>query len=411
MNYLETINCQVCGHKLSSPSLNLGNHPLCDDLIPISESVECDAYPISISLCKNCLTANQVYNVKKEKLFPQEYHYRPRFTLDVINGMKQLVDQAESNLVSLKDKVVCDIGCNDGTLLNIFKEKGCKTSGIEPTGAAIEAKKNHDNIIHDFFNIESARKLIEKVGYPDIITFTNVFAHIEDLDNAIKSLKSILKKETLIIIENHYLGTVIKTNQFDTFYHEHPRTYSKKSFEYIAKKLERKLAGVFFPKRYGGNIRVYLSHDDFSIADDKDFNYLNSTDEEYIASDFNKMQSFIDNWKKQTRESILDLADKYGKVYGKSFPGRAAILLKLINIDSDVMPIIFEKKGSMKLDHYAPGTKIKIDSDELWMENREVPEVLIIWAWHIHEEISGYLREAGYRGRLFTPLPVFKEIL
>ena len=52
------------------------------------------------------------------------------------------------------------------------------------------------------------------------------------------------KKDNLII-ENHYLGTVIKTNQFDTFYHEHPRTYSKKSFEIIAKKLDTKLIGVF----------------------------------------------------------------------------------------------------------------------------------------------------------------------
>ena len=37
----------------------------------------------------------------------------------------------------------------------------------------------------------------------------------------------------------------------------------------------------------------------------------------------------------------------------KSFPGRAAILLKLINIDHEVMPVIYEKNGSMKLDHFA----------------------------------------------------------
>jgi len=411
MNIIKTEKCQVCDYDLPIPKLNLGNHPLCDDLIPISENRECDEYPISISLCENCLTANQVYNVKKEKLFPQGYHYRPRFTQDVLNGMKELVEQASLNYGDLKDKVVCDIGCNDGTLLNFFKEKGCKTSGIEPTGAALEAQINHSNIINAFFNIDTAKKIIAQIGFPDIITFTNVFAHIEDLDNAIEALKVMLKSDTIIIIENHYLGTVIKTNQFDTFYHEHPRTYSKKSFEFIAHKLNRKLAGVYFPKRYGGNIRVYLSDKDFSLSENKKNNLLNQIDEEYMINDFNKMQSFIDTWKLQTKEAILTLTKKYGTIYGKSFPGRAAILLKLLDIDHELMPMIFEKKGSMKLDHFAPGTKIKIESDALWMSDKNPPEVLLIWAWHIHEEIADYLRKEGYKGRIFTPLPNFKEIL
>ena len=75
-----------------------------------------------------------------------------------------------------------------------------------------------------------------------------------------------------------------------------------------------------------------------------------------------------------------------------------------------MIPIIYEKKGSMKLEHFVPGTKIRIESDELWMNNEQTPKVMLIWAWHIHEEIANYLRQAGYQGRLFTPLPVFKEI-
>ena len=45
MKLLKTENCQVCGYKLPLPKLNLGNHPLCDDLIPISKDKECEEYP------------------------------------------------------------------------------------------------------------------------------------------------------------------------------------------------------------------------------------------------------------------------------------------------------------------------------------------------------------------------------
>ena len=67
-----------------------------------------------------------------------------------------------------------------------------------------------------------------------------------------------INEDTVLIIENHYLGSILKKNQFDTFYHEHPRTYSLKSFNFIAKKLNVNILKVQFPKRYGGNIRVIL---------------------------------------------------------------------------------------------------------------------------------------------------------
>ena len=47
----------------------------------------------------------------------------------------------------IKDKTVLDIGCNDGSLLDIFKKYGAVTKGIEPTGAYKEAKKKGDYLL------------------------------------------------------------------------------------------------------------------------------------------------------------------------------------------------------------------------------------------------------------------------
>ena len=68
----------------------------------------------------------------------------------------------------------------------------------------------------------------------------------------------------MIVIENHYLGSVLEKNQFDTFYHEHPRTYSLQSFNYISKLLGLSITKVKFPKRYGGNIRIFLENHKYS---------------------------------------------------------------------------------------------------------------------------------------------------
>jgi 2-polyprenyl-3-methyl-5-hydroxy-6-metoxy-1,4-benzoquinol methylase len=69
------------------------------------------------------VTSHQRFQVPKKILFPRTYHYRARFTGDVLLGMKSLVSAYEKNVQSLEGLKVLDIGCNDGSLLDFFKEK------------------------------------------------------------------------------------------------------------------------------------------------------------------------------------------------------------------------------------------------------------------------------------------------
>ena len=129
-------NCEVCGSEELTPVLDLGSQPLCDDLIPIGGEEHATTYPIELYCCGTCLTTHQKYQVAKKTLFPESYHYRSGMTEDVKDGMRDLSARCESILGGLVGKSVLDIGCNDGTLLTFFKEKGALTTGIEPTGAA-----------------------------------------------------------------------------------------------------------------------------------------------------------------------------------------------------------------------------------------------------------------------------------
>lgn len=404
--------CEVCGQDLPAPILDLGMQPLCDDLVPVGDSRETKRYPIKISLCPTCLTAHQLYRVEKEVLFPSTYHYRPRFTQDVLSGMKDLVAECEKIFFPLKDKLVCDIGCNDGSLLSFFRERGAKTVGIEPTGACQDAISSGHRAFQEYFSPQSAQQLVSAVGKPDVVTFTNVFAHIDSLEEAISALKVMIKTDTIIVIENHYLGSIIRTNQFDTFYHEHPRTYSFRSFEKIAKMLGGEILFVSFPGRYGGNIRVSIGNFLGGAAfQGKSFDPKTREDEALFQEQLICMQAFVDEWRGATNAQLEKFKKKGIKLFGKSFPGRASILISLLDLDEELQPVVFEKPGSMKIGNYLPGTRIEIKSDDDWIEGKVQPDHLLIWAWHISEEVAAYLCAKGYRGKLFTPLPVFKEIV
>src|ERR1041384_412396 len=118
---------------------------------------------------------------------------------------------------------------------------------------------------------------------PDVITFTNVFAHIEHLDNVLRALKRLMAEQTVVVIENHYLGAVLDGNQFDTFYHEHCRTYSYTSFVHIAESLGVRLLKVDFPSRYGGNIRVFLGTIPIADGDGLDEKALAVREDDFFA--------------------------------------------------------------------------------------------------------------------------------
>lgn len=394
--------CEVCQNKNLYDVLDLGLHPMCDDLVPVTNDWVCKEYPIDIAYCKNCYTAHQKFQIPKAELFPKTYHYRAKFTADVLNGMKSLVASVTEFYGDLSNKIVLDIGCNDGSLLNYFKQEGAKTYGIEPTDAFKDAKENHE-AINDYFSIAAANKFLSIEEKPDIITFTNVFAHIEDLSGVIDALQLLIKPETIIVIENHYLGAVLDRNQFDTFYHEHPRTYSYKSFTYIAKSLNLDLLDVGFPSRYGGNIRVIMGNKNNYAANKFDDTTLLERESRFFE-EFKTMRDKIDAWKIDMKAKISASFQEHGKLKAKAFPGRAAILVKLLGLDSDVIEAVYEKPGSKKIGNYLPGTRIPIKSDDDLFKSIDNEVTLLNLAWHIDTEIAQYLRNNGFKGEILNVL-------
>ena len=396
--------CEVCGGSRLKDVLDLGSHPLCDDLVPVGNPSIPATYPIDIVFCPTCKTAHQAFQVPKQTLFPNTYHYRARHTADVLNGMRQLVERCEKQVGSLNDLLVLDVGCNDGSLLSIFRERGARTIGVEPTGAATDAKEAGHTVYQDYFVPSLAEKIAAGGGRPDIITFTNVFAHIEDLRSVLSAVRTLMGPSTLLVIENHYLGSVLERYQFDTFYHEHPRTYSLTSFRYIARSLQAGIEAVEFPARYGGNIRVMMRRDltDSTSPELAQMDAAEDSFEQHLLD----MAGRIPAWQKKKRGEIEAAVSQHGPLVGKAFPGRAAILVKLLDLDQPLLQAVYEKPGSMKIGHYIPGTRIPILSDDDFGKRQDKDVPLLNLAWHISGEIHGYMRKQGYDGPIidiFSP--------
>ena len=403
--------CQICGSNNLINVINLGEQPLANSLLSnIKEEKKTTKYPINIIRCKDCTLLQIDYVVEQEKVYHLDYPYLPGITTTVNNEQKELADYLCKELNLKKNEFVLDIGSNDGSLLKHFKNNKLKVLGVEPTNIAKIANQNNIETIQSFFNEESAERIINTHGKAKLITSTNVFAHMSTLGDVMDGIKKLLDKDGFFCFENHYIMEILNKVQYDTFYHEHLRTYSLISLDKLFSKYDLTLFDAQIVTRYGGSIRCVVSRSKKNkttrlndlIENEKKLLINNST---FTYEDFaNK----IINSREKLVEMIYKLKNDNKRIIAKSCPARAVVLLNYCKLNSTHIDYISEQPTSLKLDYFVPGTDLQIKSDNSLIDDK--PDYLLLLAWHLSDPIMNKWIKRGLRSKYIVPLPEVKII-
>ena len=100
---------------------------------------------------------------------------------------------------------------------------------------------------------------------------------------------------------------------------------------------------------------------------------------------------------------IKKIKDKNQKIFGVGAPSRASTLINYLGLDQDIIDCVLEINGSYKIGNYIPGTKIPILNEDILI--KEKPDFLILFSWHIKNELKRNLRKKGFKGKFIIPLP------
>ena len=401
--------CQICNSKNLTKIINLGNQPLANSLLNNKRQEKfVKKYPLNIIACKNCTLLKLDYIVDQNKVYHKKYPYLPGITKQVDVEQKEFADDVLKKISLNENDLVIDIGSNDGNLLKHFKKK-IKVLGVEPTNIAKIANKNKIKTIQSFFNPKTAKLIKNKFGKAKIITATNVFAHMSTLGDVMNSICFLLKEDGFFVFENHYIMPIINNVQYDTFYHEHIRTYSLLSLQKLFKIYNLNLYDAKIVKRYGGSIRCFVTRK--KIKNSKNLNKLLKIEKNKLIKNFNKTYN---NFKKNILNSREELIKQISKIKmqnktiaAKSCPARAVVLLNYCNIDCNQIEYIAEQPTSLKLNKYIPGTGIKIVDEKILL--KKTPDYLLLLAWHISGSIiNKWSRKI--KTKFIVPLPKLRII-
>lgn len=399
-------NCQVCNSSKLESVLFLGFIPPVNTMPTVgSLPVEEPAYPLEMLRCNDCGLVQIGLEVSQEILFPESYPYLSGSTRILRTNFANLKNETVELLGLTKDKLVIDIGSNDGTLLSNFHEAGFPSLGIEPSQAADVAMANGIDTLKTYFNRDIARQVAAERGKAQLITAANVFAHIGDIHSVVDGIVELMGPGGVFVSESHYLLDLVETIQYDTIYHEHLRYYHLGS---LINLLEGHGLEVFHVQRiptHGGSIRVYACR-----KGDRDVlpsvAALLAVERAKGLEDGSGLKDFrerVIRSKLDLYELLAPLKRTGARIYGVGAPSRASTLINYIGLDDGILDCVLEVSGSHKLDKYVPGTRIPVVDEKKLFEDQ--PEYALLLSWHIADELIKNLRGKGFKGKFIVPLP------
>lgn len=404
--------CQITGSENLNLVIDLGHQPPCNALLTQQMLRQPETYyPLRVFHCPESGLAQLDYVVEGAVIYPPQYPYRSGISPPLVAYQRALADNVAARLNPEPGSLCVDIGSNDGTLLAAFRRHSLRTLGIEPTNiAAIARAENDIETIQSFFTEAVAVAVVSEHGHARIVTMTNVFGHMAALGEVMRGLLRLLHRDGVFVTESHYLLDILEKTQFDSFYHEHIRSYSLKALVTLFSQYGLEVFDAERVPRYAGNIRAFVARAGVRPVARAVGELLRAEDAAGLhePATWYRFRSRVHEQRDRFTAFLYDARRQGRTVVGNSCPGRASTLLNFYGVTADDMPFIGELPNSLKLGMYLPGKHIPIVNNRRIVD--EQPDYLVLLAWHFAPAITERVRAEGVKSRLVVPLPEFSVL-
>lgn len=367
-------DCRLCKSTNLVMFLDLGHHPHSDNFRKDPNLPEM-SYPLRLVQCQSCQFVQLDYIVSPDVLYDKDYLYESSITK---TADKHWTDFVSDVILKTNGEVVgkvLDIGSNDGTLLSKFKNAGFEVKGIDPCKDITDIANSR--------NIPTVCALFSKEALPnekfDLITGSNVFAHIDDLDKVIDDVKALLNTNGVFIFESPYLGDFIKDVQYDTVYHQHLSYLAVKPLITFLDKFGMEIFDITFTPIHGGCFKCYIARK--GEKEVKPIVKQTVDSEDFSLEKLIEFADKVEHNKVELMRIVMEFKKQGCNIVAISSPAKGQTLLnytgvgKFLDFATDV--------SKLKQGRYTPGTHLLIKSDR----DLKGDEVGLLLAWNFKEEI------------------------
>jgi SAM-dependent methyltransferase len=303
---------------------------------------------------------------------------------------------AEMDLIS---KSVLEVGSNDGYLLDALVKEGVRAIGIEPSEILVNECKQRKLQVHQgYLNLELCEELLEEHGNFEVVVGNNVFAHIDNIQNAFSLVFKLLGEEGIFIFEVAQFKKIVTDGIFDTIYHEHMSYYTVTGCLKLAQNAGLRIDKVQEIPTHGGSYRFYLrktsdtkpAADVLEVCEKEELLGLTSADI------FEKCAADIEEKRSQVNRLLDSCSDNTMVGYGA--PAKLVTLAYQVGLNRFPITYVVDD-NELKQGKFIPGLGYEIQSqarvkDYVERSGKDGLEI-IVFPWNLSGEVIKKLSVFG----------------
>jgi len=330
-------------------------------------------------------------------------------------GLKHHYREYAKNILSFAkvplSSLLVDLGSNDGTMLNAFKECGMKVLGVEPNEKISGvANQRHLETVNDYFSSAITDRIVKEYGRASIVTANYMYANIDNVIKFTRNVKNLLDAEGLFVIQTGYHPEQMKINMFDYIYHEHFSYFSVKVLRQLLRQCGLDLIHVSLKPAKGGSIRAIAQHRGRKRVLDESVELFINEEENagmHAPETYIRFAEEIDGHKKDLLGLIGEIKSDHLTIAGYGASHSTTTLLHHFELGQHLEYIVDD--NPLKYGLYSPGYHLPVyPSQQLYEEH---PEYVLVLAWQHQDSIlkrnMKYLNEGG---KFILPLPELKVV-
>ena len=392
------MNCRSCKSTKFTDVLNLGDQYLSDFNNKGDKKPE--FHPLEVVMCNDCSLVQLKHTTPSNLLYNNHYGYYSGVSNTLKADLKDIVQNALAKGNLNPNDVVVDIGSNDGTLLKNYPNKLVRI-GFDPVEKFGEFYKNEQNLLfaNYFFDKDIYYQIVDRPA--KVITAISMFYDLDDPNKFVRNLRDCLDEEGIIIIQQNYVGGMIKQNAFDNIVHEHLEYYSLASMEKLLSRHGLEVFDVDVNDINGGSFRTYIRHMNrvrLMRALEQKMRLTNKWT--YMLFGMRVKQIA-----KKLHTFVKKEVDNGKKVYVYGASTRGNTLLQVCGLDNKLITAAVER-NPVKFGKQIASLEIPIISEE--QARKEKPDYFLVLPWFNAKEIIKREEEfVKSGGSLIFPLPDF----
>tara|TARA_Y100000589_G_scaffold230517_1_gene217925 strand:+ start:159 stop:1412 length:1254 start_codon:yes stop_codon:yes gene_type:complete len=395
-------SCRLCRNKNLSRIFKISPSQPVDGFRPHAHKyLNLPRFNMDLYICKSC-GHHQLLDVVNPDILYGSYIYTSSSSPDLhehfLNYSKYLFNKG----CIKKDKVVLDVGCNDGLFLNFLQNYSENLFGIDPAPNIVTSNNNSNyKLFSGYCNKSNLLKFKTKYSLDnfDLITANNVFAHADNLEEMLESISDSLSNEGYFCFEVSYIYDLVYSNIVDYIYHEHLSYHGIKSLKPFLKNHSLYIVDILRIPTKGGSIRVLASKkkslENINLINE--FIKLENSVNCYSENSFNVLQKKISLYK----ENLISFLNKNQVKEVFSYGAAPSSIVNSLLLGYEDYIICFLDDNTLRHNLLAPNTFAPVLSPSI-LKNHEKP-IIIIGAWRFKDLIIDKILNINKNSRIIIP--------